>query len=77
MMSASRISPVIGFSASTRTPTSSDVLPTQFIEPRSVNKCPTRTGDKNDTESIVIVTTGRRACRIAASAPASSINFMM
>ena len=52
-------SPVTGFSASTRTPHSSDVVPTSFTEARKGHTSPTCTGSRNDDLVDETVTQGR------------------
>ena len=67
-----RASPVNGFSASTRTPTSIDVRQTALTEAVQRSSSPTKTGVLNVIRSMPAVTTRRPECLIAASPAASS-----
>ena len=71
------VRPVVTSSASTRTPTSSDVLPTSFTEARTVTRSPTCTGWRNDISSIETVTARPPQCLIAARPAAVSTSFMI
>ena len=64
-------------SASTRTPTSIEVRPTSFTDARTSTTSPTRTGCRKLISSIVAVTTGPPAWRLAAIPAAVSISFMI
>ena len=75
-MAAWTLRPEIGFSASTRTPHSRDVVPTSFTEARRVTTSPTCTGSKKETSSTLTVTQSPSACRIAARAAAVSASRM-
>src|SRR3954454_14822530 len=66
------VRPEIGFSASTRTPHSSEVVPTSFTDARSCTTSPTCTGSRNEISSTLTVTQRPSAWRIAASAAAVS-----
>ena len=71
------ISPVMGFSESTRTPTSIDVLKAEFTIARIFTTWPSLTGLKKWRASIEAVTTVRLAWRVAAIAAAISIQLMI
>ena len=67
-----RRSPVYGFSASTRTPTSIEERQTALTIDEQRRSSPTNTGVTNVIRSIPAVTTRRPECLIAASPAASS-----
>ena len=69
-------SPVRGFSASTRTPTSIEVRHAAFTLAVQVTSSPTLTGRMNVIRSIAAVTTRLRQCRIAAMPATSSQSFI-
>ncbi len=72
-----RRSPVMGFSDETSTPTSIDVENTAFTWAVSSAMWPIRMGARNVSWSIDTVTTGPRAWRMAAIAPATSVHCMI
>jgi hypothetical protein len=63
-------------SASTRTPTSSEVVCAAFTEALTVMVSPTCTGARNDISSIETVTARPPQCLMAASPAAVSTSFM-
>ena len=71
-----RTSPLRGFSASTRTPTSIDVRHTALTLACSVTSSPMWTGSRKVMRSMPAVTTRWRQWRIAAIPAASSHSFM-
>ena len=71
-----RWSPVRGFSASTRTPTSIEVRQAAFTFAEQVTSSPTLTGRMNVIRSMAAVTTRLRQWRIAAMPATSSQSFI-
>ena len=72
-----RTSPVRGFSASTRTPTSIDVRQAAFTDALNVTSWPTWTGATKAMRSTPAVTTRCRLWRTAARPATSSISFII
>ena len=71
-----RTSPVRGFSASTRTPTSIELRQAALTVAQNVTTSPTLIGTRNAMRSIAAVTTRRPECLIAARPAASSASFI-
>ena len=69
--------PVVRSSASTRTPTSTEVLPAKLTLARSRTRLPTWTGWWKSMRSMAAVTMLVRQKRNAQAPAASSMSFMM